>query len=150
MSPMDPNEPTGAYDPPQTLSNPGGDDVTVDGRHIGVSEAHAALHPGVGEGTPSSAPVVLPPGEDGAGALQPVRLYGQGPAAVLAIAGAIVALGVGEPIVALACAAGLVIVFLLLELVRAKVTPIAKPQLASGIPLTPDDELTAAEPPTIG
>ena len=68
---------------------------------------------------------------------QPVRVLASTPTAVLGLASAIVALGVGEPLVALACAVGIVAVLSVLELVRARVTPVADPKLAEDVRLTP-------------
>ncbi len=54
---------------------------------------------------------------------EPVRLYGTVPAAILGIAGAIVALDAGSPRTALGCTAALVVVSAILELVRSRVSP---------------------------
>jgi len=56
---------------------------------------------------------------------EPVRVYGTMPATILGIASAIVALGAGSPLTALACATGIVVVSAILELVRSRVSPAA-------------------------
>jgi hypothetical protein len=83
-----------------------------------VDTSHAAV-------TYPDPPATLPERE-------PVRVYGTTPVAILSIAGAIVALGVGSPVTALGLAAGLVVLTFALELVRSRVSPAPGPAEGQG------------------
>lgn len=78
---------------------------------------------------------------------EPVRVMATTPTAVLGLAGTIVALGVGSPIVALIVAVAIVAVCSLLELVRARVTPAPAPAQAVHVVLSSDSDTPAARRP---
>jgi hypothetical protein len=105
--------------------------VEADNDFLGPAEAAEANDPGVGEGTPATAPEHDLAAELPVKDQQPVRIAGVAQAAI----GTGAALALGAPRrAALPLAAGL---YLLSELAARRVTPLVRPRDAQGDPLTP-------------